>query len=260
MRSAHHSASRLNTPSRGRAFQRRFWLGLAASILFLLGPRAALAQSERTGSDPGRDCRLTLRARDVMLHDPALSGMTHLGVTVRGGVAVLWGAVPSSEAARRAELLVKQVPGIMEIRSELRVDSPDDPVVQFLRSRPGQVAGAPSRQWVSANRPAALLTFPTPEATPASESAARTGITLLPPTISTVPLANGGDLAGRIAALQQADPRFLGIVADVQQGVVRLGGTVTRWEDLFDLARAISHLPGVERVVLHDVRTPRDRR
>ena len=48
-------------------------------------------------------------------------------------------------------------------------------------------------------------------------------------------------------------------MADVQNGVVRLGGTVTRWEDIFALARSISLLPGVERVILHDVRTPGER-
>jgi osmotically-inducible protein OsmY len=239
---------------------------LAATLFLLATPPAGTSQ-EAPGagkaiipaSDPARDCRLTLRARQVLQQDMALTGITHLGVTVRGGVAVVWGSVPSGDVARRAEMLVRQVPGVFDVRNELQVEPPDDPIVQFLQSRPGQVASTPSRQWVSANRPPAVLTArpdePTPSATPSN------GVTLLPPTATTAPTATArADLAARIAAAQQSDPRYLGIVVDVQQGVVRLGGTVMRWEDLFELARAISQLPGVERVILHDVRTPHDRR
>ncbi len=198
---------------------------------------------------------MTLRVRQAVQSDPALASITHLGVSVRSGVATLFGTVSSPEAARRAELLVRQVPGIVEVRNEIHVESDDDPLVMFLRiNRAGKVARAPSPQWVSVNRPTGLLLSRAEE--PASPPA--NGITLLPPLTLVVP-APDSDLVGRITALQQSEPKYMGIVADVQNGVVRLGGTVTRWEDIFALARMISHLPGVERVILHDVRTPWDR-
>ena len=38
---------------------------------------------------------------------------------------------------------------------------------------------------------------------------------------------------------------------------VRLNGAVMQWADVYDLARRIARLPGVERVVLGDIRTGR---
>ncbi len=201
---------------------------------------------------------MTLRARQAVQNDAALAGITHLGVSVRSGVASLWGSVSSPEAARRAEMLVRQVPGILEVRNEIHVESADDPLVMFLRSnRAGKVARAPSPQWVSANRPTGLLLSRPEEPTPPANNVTN-NITLLPPITLVLPSADP-DLVGRITAIQQSEPKYLGIVADVQNGVVRLGGTVSRWEDIFALARMISHLPGVERVILQDVRTPGDR-
>lgn len=243
----------------------RSWIALAAPLLLLAATSKAIAQpagEDTPGSlltplanaDPARDCRMTLRARQAVQNDPALAGITHIGVSVRSGVACLWGSVSSSEAARRAEVLVRQVPGIFEVRNEIHVESPDDPLVMFLRSnRAGKVARAPSPQWVSANRPTGLLLSRPEEPTPPPN-----GVTLLPPITLVLPAADP-DLIGRITAIQQSDPKFLGVVADVQNGVVRLGGTVTRWEEIFALARSISLLPGVERVILQDVCTPGER-
>lgn len=253
----------------------RSWIALAAPLLLLAGNFTASAQLAGDGApgalqpplspqlalakpDPACDCRLTLRARQAIQNDPALSGITHLGVSVRAGVASLFGSVASPEAARRAEMLIRQVPGIVEVRNEIQVQSADDPLVLFLQSnRAGKVARGPTPQWVSANRPTGLLLSRSEEPTPPSSNIGK-NVTLMPPITLVVPAADP-DLRGRITAIQQSDLKFMGTVADVQNGVVRLGGTVTRWEDIFALARAISHLPGVERVILQDVRTPGDR-
>jgi BON domain len=198
---------------------------------------------------------MTLRVRQAVQSDPALASITHLGVSVHSGVATLFGAVSSPEAAKRAEMLVRQVPGVVEVRNEIHVESADDPLVAFLRiNRTGKVARAPSPQWVSANRPTGLLLSRVEEPAPPPAN----GVTLLPP-LTLVVSAPDSDLVGRINAIQQSEPKYMGVVADVQNGVVRLGGTVTRWEDLLVLARKVSQLPGVERVILHDVRTPGDR-
>ncbi len=206
--------------------------------------------------DPARDCRLTLHARQALQQDIALAGFTHLGVSVRGGTAILWGDVPSVELARRAEMLIRQVVGVNDVRNDVQVERPDDPLVELLRSARAreQVASGAAKQWVSANRPALVLTG-RPDAVPSLPAAAN-GVTLLPPTAleSAAATLQKADPKPGITALCQAEPRFLGIVADVQDGVVRLGGTVSRWEDLHELARAIARLPGVERVLLTDVR------
>jgi osmotically-inducible protein OsmY len=274
-----HSPCRPLSHRRAHPSIPRSWIALAALLLLLAGSFKASAQpavegtlgalqsplttpSPLTKTDPVLDCRTTLRARQAVQNDPALAGITHLGVSVRSGVACLWGAVSSPEAARRAEMLVRQVPGIVDVRNEIQVQNADDPLVQFLRlNRAGKVARAPSPQWVSANRPTGLLLSRAEEPTPPPSTNVSNGgnnITLLPPIALVLPSADP-DLMGRINALQQSEPKFLGTVADVQSGVVRLGGFVSRWEDIMALARKVSQLPGVERVILHDVRTPGDR-
>jgi hypothetical protein len=61
-------------------------------------------------------------------------------------------------------------------------------------------------------------------------------------------------LAQTIEALRLADKRFRGVVVDVRGDIVYLRGTVYRWEHLFELARSVSRLPGVRRVLFEEVR------
>jgi osmotically-inducible protein OsmY len=90
------------------------------------------------------DLVLALRARHALLQDEVLAGQT-VGVTVRNRVAILWGAVSSTSIALRAENCIRNLPGLIAIRSELAIDpsarSPHDPAL------PGsKVPLPPSRQ------------------------------------------------------------------------------------------------------------------
>jgi len=60
-------------------------------------------------------------------------------------------------------------------------------------------------------------------------------------------------VAEKIDLLQRRDPRLAHVRAELSNGIVSLSGTAPRWEQIYDLARAIAKLPGVERVVLKDV-------
>jgi osmotically-inducible protein OsmY len=60
-------------------------------------------------------------------------------------------------------------------------------------------------------------------------------------------------LAKSVERLQLQDARFKRIRPEVRGPVVYLRGDVFRWDHLYELARAIANLPGVERVVLQDV-------
>ena len=114
-----------------------------------------------------------------------------------------------------------------------------------------------------ANRPAALLTGRPDE--PSSPPAAQ-GVGLLPPQPVDQPRPGAGEAAtsssliAAVSRLQQADVRYQQVQIDVQGGIVRLGGVVNRWEDMFELAQSIARLPGVERVILQDVKTANKRR
>lgn len=241
----------------------RFWCAvtlLAGAVLLVArlteAPgQDAVATASPSNSERTRDARLTLRARQALQQDPGLAALSLVGVSVRGSAATLWGSVPAADLSRRAEALVRQVPGIFEVRNELHIDVPNDPVVEFLNTAPPRPAkNIPEVAWL-ANRPPAILTGRPDEPPP---SPAANGVGLLPPIAVASPrpaAATSSDLIGAIHRLQQAEPRFQRVQIDVQGGIVRLGGIVDRWEDMFELAQAVARLPGVDRVILQDVKT-----
>lgn len=61
-------------------------------------------------------------------------------------------------------------------------------------------------------------------------------------------------LIERIEELRMGDDRFRSVRAEVRGDLVYLDGTVYCWDHLFDLARSISRLPGVRRVLFKEVR------
>jgi hypothetical protein len=79
---------------------------------------------------------------------------------------------------------------------------------------------------------------------------------LAPMRATDQPLA----LAQAIERLRQSDERYRGVRPEVSGGIVHLRGTVANPQDLFALAKAIAQLPGVQRVILEEVRTERFRR
>ena len=220
-------------------------LFLVASLLEAAETPAAAPRPADNGAN---DCRLTLRARQALFQDETL-GRLNLGVSVRAEKGVLWGEVSSLELARRAETCVRQVAGILEVRNELRVVRPDDPAKEFLtRLPPKRSAPLPGRVSML-HRPAGALT----------SQGEDPGIALLPPIAVATPSKPDGALQSAVAKLQRADPRFHGLLPQIDGGVVRLRGTITRHEDLMELAQMISRIPGVERVILQDVKTPVER-
>ena len=72
----------------------------------------------RIGGDPLRDVAQTMKARKLLADDPDLA-VWNISVTVQNRVATLWGPVPSAEVAFRAELCVKSMVELSEVRNEL---------------------------------------------------------------------------------------------------------------------------------------------
>jgi osmotically-inducible protein OsmY len=213
------------------------------------------AASASGAGDELHDCRLTFRVRQALRQDPDLAGQSSLGVSVRSGVANLWGSVPTAELRLRAERLALQVQGINSVRNELRVPAPNDPLVEFLHTAPPRRT---ERLLVLANHPPATLTGRAEEVPTSPPAAApANGVALLPPI--ALETDTPADLPAAVARLQQADPRFRAVQASIDNGEVRLNGLVQRWEDIFELAKQIARLPGVERVILVEVHTPLDR-
>jgi hypothetical protein len=226
----------------------------------MLAAAAPAGRPERSGLSEDRlaDCQLAVRARQA-LHQDELLASFNLGVSVRDHVATLWGALPSQDLLRRAEERVRQVQGVAEIRNQLRVE-PQAGATESARPLPRQEPLAPAAPPTGGtltalpveDRPVPARSVPPPVVVTLRPPTA--SIALVPPPVAPTPPAV---LISTIDRLRLADPRFRQVRADVQDGVVHLGGTVARWEDLLELAQAVARLPGVERVILGEVRTAR---
>jgi hypothetical protein len=218
------------------------------------------------------DCQRALRARKALAADPAIAPH-NIGVSVRAGQVTLWGLVPSATVAQRAAELVRPVLGVLEVHNELHIVPPDDPLIEFLAQPPRRLETMPVEPPFSPfpHAPSALTSRPATTMPATGPSGSRTPGLVMPaipvpprPGAVTAPAAQlmrpastapAGSLAAAVEHLRQGEARYRWVRADVQDGTVRLKGFVPRWEDMYDLARAVSHLPGVQHVVLEAVHT-----
>jgi hypothetical protein len=245
----------------------------ALAFAFVLEPAAAAGAvagppaSRSPSTQATEDCQLTVFARQALQDDETLAPL-NIGVSVHGGVATLWGTVADAAIGRRAHEQVRQVQGVTEVRNELRVETLPQPVQAAAPPTPRQSARIDPGWAERFGALGALLSRPGPHpVAPADRVAAGTdqapsGPPLLVMPAIRVPTAASrlapGELVLQIEALRRRDGRFRGVHAVVTGGVVTLGGNVAAWEDLFELARTVSRIPGVERVILGDVHTPGD--
>lgn len=227
------------------------------------------------------DLKLTLAARTALADDDRLRELD-LGISVKNNVARVWGSVPSADLAQRAVDRARRVPGIERVVDQLVVESPDDPLVQFLKTpKLSPVFGKammpnPETPTVPAPPPAGQITQTVPEwrkpaaSVPPGALAAPPGnqwwspARELTPMMPVLRLPTPGERSGQLASagnrpaglerdverLKQAYPRLQALRVEVQDGSVRFHGPVADWPGLYDLARQAARLPGVTRVLL----------
>jgi hypothetical protein len=217
-------------------------------------------------------------ARRALAQDAELAGL-NVGVTVRGGVADVWGSVPSAALAGRVAERVRQIPGLAAVRCELAVvprpeaaERPPDeappaateraaPADGALTGRAGPPGVAPARPASEPSSPrvspSAAVTLGPPAAAPDSPGAGPRPLAGLGRPVALPNDTGKGtappDPAAAVEQLRRGDGRFRGLRPEVRGGVVTVGGAVRRGEDLMAFARAVSRLPGVERVLLSPV-------
>ena len=234
-----------------------------------------------SGASTLDDCRLSLLARQELYKDDRLGDLP-LGASVRGDVAFVWGSVPSEELARLAEERIRKVPGVDRVQNEVRIDTSLKPVhsatgiapapVEVPRITQGTLAdggrtaiiarlvdqsptkfGDSVSSGLSKSAGAPVVVLPPISLCPPPDPApAATGATISTPTPAAAEVAG---LAGRVDELRAKYPTLGALHVETQGGIVRLWGAASNWEDVLSLAQSISKLPGVERVVLENIRT-----
>jgi hypothetical protein len=247
------------------------WFCAVGSGLLLL----ALPGAARAGDSDWLDLKYELLARRVILEDQDLAGLD-LGVRVRNRVATLWGTVPSRELAWHAVTRLQGMPELLSVRSELFIDDSAPRRVKPSPApppRPGGEFRVPARpQTVLTKGPSPPVPKPPPvkwEPSPAGPegppqeskpSAVPVGsspaavVPTLPPAVPVAAEPAPADIERAVRHLILGQERYRRLRIEVVGERVFLSGTVRRWEDLHELARAIARLPGVAGVTLRSIR------
>jgi osmotically-inducible protein OsmY len=225
---------------------------------------------------------------DIVLARTALTALdadrllreVNLLVSVVDRVAVIGGPVASAEMAKRAESLVRSVPGIVEVKNRCYVQEGSDPLLRAMSDRlppsprrilaselPGIVA-SPKTGLVEEYAPALgendlAAVVPTEKSVVALRPMNPSASVLLPPVGSSASVSAKasapvvGVLASRPAdvlaaaeAARNADRRFTGLKVSFANGTMVIAGTAARASDGWDLAQALRRIPGITRVVI----------
>jgi hypothetical protein len=241
-----------------------------------------------------RDVEVTLYARRALMQDAEL-GNLNLGVSVHFNPASLWGQGPTRELADRALQIVENVKGVYQVKDDMRItgndkeralrelarglagDGLDVELFSFLGAAGEQGGALPSMPVAipGEKRPVEVTTaHPEPKAW--EQPVQTPSVQLLPPIPVTLPASgnpgvllqmphedpvveppSGSDLRSMVERIRTLDPRFSEVRAEVSDGRVTLSGRVNSTEDLIELGRMLSQLPGARHVDLRGVRTGR---
>jgi osmotically-inducible protein OsmY len=255
--------------------------GRAARVLAMLLVLGAAVTRLSASDFDLRDLQQEVMVREALAQDSRLQPL-NLIVRVKDRVATLSGPVPSRELARRALDVARKMPELREVRDKMSVQSEDAgqmlprPLKMPGITPPGMMlppfAPAPPNVpepknaqhvavgvWLPVHpepdpRPlhgVALLPWITPQPS-LNEAMSR------PKDTSLAKATDQPDAAAVSSAVQsviEGEERFRRLRFEVKQGKVYLSGSVSRWADFEDLARAVMRIPGVERVVLRGVKT-----
>jgi BON domain-containing protein len=267
-------------------------LAMCLLIFLTLQPTSAAdtsLQSLPKSDGPGdnfplteENCQLALFARDKLLADEVLAPL-NLGVTVRGGVATLWGTVPSPALAHRAQERIRGVAGLAQIRNDLRISNLDEETAEFIKGPAGgrefvkktneepKIIGSASS---SANAyPSSLarrreMTPLVSRSEDFKQATAKSNPPLVMPSIAvpvgpTVSVSSfepaphwtpTSPVASSLERLRRNSERFQGIHYDIQGGVVHVWAASARGGDVFTFAQLAARIPGVQRVMVEQNR------
>lgn len=227
--------------------------------------------------------RSVLEALDA---DPVLRDVRILVSVVDRG-AVIGGPVISAEIKKRAEEVVRGVPGIESVKNTCFVEADPDPLLRAVagQMKPGNKPTGAALPGVAVPPAAADGFIPKMAPQPPTDLVAvaphktvvaqhpnvlgapvnvlgapviprPTGATLPPagtaaPGALTGTAAKPADVLAAVAAIRAADPRFAKLTAEVKpDGGLFLSGSAARAVDAWDFAAAVRKVPGVARIAL----------
>jgi hypothetical protein len=247
--------------------------GLCLALALLLAPGAAAPAAEQpdargpvsTNNAPP-DFKLEIQALAALGKNSQV-GPLNLSVRVSNRIAELSGPVPSAELRQRAVEIVEAIPGLRGVRtkqlyvtraprSEQHISLPleDGKPTETRSASPGilsrDLAPASPEGPKVAQQPAEAAphtaTLLAPEAVAPSSRPSEPGRL----TANPRPRPKAPPIDASLDRLRQSDRRFRAIRTEVEGVTVRIYTGDTSGEHIMAFARLVTHLPGVERVVV----------
>jgi osmotically-inducible protein OsmY len=249
-------------------------VGLALPMHACFGQPSEIQESSR-------DVQQTMQARVLLAQEPGLAHW-NIGVIVRDRVATLWGQIPSAEMGFRAEVCLRSMSDLVEVRNELFVREPlmpgreppkmdTKPLLspEQLPPKLPRIPPQPPDPRLLIGAPGILMRHDITQRIQAPEKAIKVlspppfiGLPVedktVPETAKPSPMTEAEQkLAAVVRALLHSEPTYRDVQFAVQQGRVYLRTANADAESLHEAARAISQLPNVEGVILLDKTSPK---
>ncbi len=237
--------------SESEGAMKRFLAVLPALMLCVPPVLSADAKPTSTPIDSVRDLEIQVRARQSLLADEDLAPF-NLGVTVRNGVAIVWGPVSSPEMQSRALKTIENVRGIYRVKSQLYVSQTaglliDPGAGQFLPDVPQQTSSA-MPEWGTGKLPPLIGQLAVKKI---GESSGTPKLAALMPPVAVADDGFDGNLANTLEKIRKGDERYRTVQYEIKNGAIYLRGPA-KPENVMAFAKAISNVPGVERVVVQN--------
>jgi len=192
---------------------------------------------------------------------------------------VVGGPVSSPDLGKRAESIVRRVPGIVDVRNRCFVQDIPDPLLRAVSARPSTPQPAANLPGVVASPKTGLVEEYTPTLGPTTLAAvepteksvvarrpANPGDSVLLPPVGAAtstalkaapPPAPAAVLIGRTAdamaaaeSIRKTDRRFAGLSIAFANGTFVIAGSAAKAADAWDLAQELRRIPGVPRVAV----------
>jgi hypothetical protein len=241
----------------------------AGAILVTAAEPPAGTPPAAASRDSYRDLQLSVHSRRAICDDETLAEL-NIGVRVRDGVATLWGPVPSADVIPKAVKRVEGVQGVLGVRTELYVVVPEkkiEPLLQDLEKPMLSESASPNPESgsispLTGRDEKASVVYPASGPRSPFPGVELGGPVPLPATATQPPAPNRKetpaappapprkeDLAAALLRVRGSDPRFRTLRAELRGATVIISGNDERAGDVMAMARVVSRLPGVERVV-----------
>lgn len=263
---------------RGRALSivRGFTAASVLGVAALAGAAEPRQPAAATTPAKASDVVLARSALVALDADAELRGVNFV-VSVVDRVALVGGPVANLRQAKRAEEVVRALPGVADVRNTCFVAPGPDPLLRALADRlgsplpprpvmldlPGVLTGTmPSSPFAPPVPDTAFAQNPTKPGTvvalrPAGEPGllgapvgAAVAPPFAPPATPGVLTANRGDLLTAADAVRGSEPRFAKLTVELRDGVLVVGGSAPLASDAWDFAQKLKSVPGANRVAV----------